>query len=100
MHDRNLVGRVRMRVAFGRPAVRRPAGVADADIAAKRIALEPLRQRGKLALGAASPKMDVVKRGNTGGIVAAIFETLERIDQMSGDRFGPDNSYDPAHSAG
>src|SRR5665213_2981730 len=100
MHDRNLVGRVRMRVAFGRPAVRRPAGVADADIAAKRIALEPLRQRGKLALGAASRKMAVFKLGNIGEIAAARFETLECVDHMSGDRCGAENSYDPAHSAG
>ena len=40
VHDRELVGRVRMGVVLGRPAVRRPAGVADADRAGERFARE------------------------------------------------------------
>ena len=38
VHDGDAVGGMRMRVALGRPAVRRPARVADADIAGQRLA--------------------------------------------------------------
>jgi hypothetical protein len=44
MHDREPVSRVRMRVGLVRPAVGRPAGVADADRAIERLARELLLQ--------------------------------------------------------
>ncbi len=44
MGDRNAVGGMRMRVALGRFAVRRPAGVADADIAGERLLRQALFQ--------------------------------------------------------
>ena len=75
-----------MRIALGRPAMRRPAGVADAVIAAERFFLEPRLQRRQFALGAAARQHAVIQRGDAGGVIAAIFEALERIDQMAGDR--------------
>ena len=42
MHDRELFGGVRMRVVLGRPAMRRPAGMADADGADERLARQPV----------------------------------------------------------
>ena len=100
MHDGDLVGRVRMRVALGRPAVRRPAGMADADQAAERLLVEPVLQRPQFALGAAAAEHAVVERGDAGRVVAAVFEALERIDQVAGDRLGPENSDDAAHPRG
>ena len=44
VHDGQPIGRVRMRVVLGRPAMRRPAGVADADRARERLAREFLFQ--------------------------------------------------------
>ena len=42
MYDRKLFRRVRMGVVLGRPAVRRPAGVTDADRAGERFTHKPL----------------------------------------------------------
>ena len=100
MRDGDTVGGVRMRVALGRLAVRRPAGMADADIAGQRLAREPFFQRGELALGAAAAERAVIERGDAGGVVAAVFQALERLDQMAGDRLASDDSDDPAHPGG
>ena len=100
MHDGDAVGGVGMRIALGRPAVRRPARVANADIAGQRLVSEPGDKRLQFALGAAAAELAVIERGDAGGVVAAVFEALERIDQMAGDRFAPENSDDPAHPFG
>ena len=100
VHHGDFVRGVRMGVALRRPAVRRPAGVADADRAAERLLAEPVLQRLELALGAAAAERTVVQCGDAGGVVAAVFEALERIDEMFGDRLGPENSNDPAHPRG
>ncbi len=100
MHDRDAVGGVRMGVAFGRLAVGGPAGMADADIAGERLALQPLFQRLQFALGAPARQRAMIERGDAGGVVAAIFKALERIDQMARHRFASENSDDPAHPFG
>src|SRR5664280_1244544 len=100
MGDRDAVGGVRMGVALGRLAVRGPAGMADADIAGERLARQALFQRGELALGAPASQGAVIQGGDPGGVVAAVFEALERFDQMAGDRLASDDSDDPAHPFG
>ncbi len=71
---------VRMGVGFGGLAMGRPAGVADADRASKRgrrqFGLEVL----ELALGAPALEPAVFERRHASGVVAAIFEPLQRID--------------------
>ncbi len=54
--DRDALGGMRMGVVLGRPPVGRPARVADADIAAERLALQPRFERVQLAFGAAAAK--------------------------------------------
>ena len=61
---------------------------------------EPGCQRLQFAFGAAAAELAVIERGDAGGVVAAVFEALERIDQMAGDRLAPENSDDPAHPFG
>ena len=97
MHDREPVGGVRMRVGLVRPAMGRPAGVADADRPGERLAREFLFQILQLAFGAAPRQHAVFERGDAGGIIAAIFEALERIDQERRDRFAADDSDNAAH---
>ena len=88
---------VRMGVGFGRLAVRRPAGVADSD--------RPAERRGRkfgfkvleLALGAPALEQAVLERRHAGGIVAAIFEPLQRIDNRARDGAAPQNADNPAH---
>ncbi len=99
VHDRDGRGRVRMRVALARLAVRGPARVSDPDIAGQRLLGEPRLQRLELALSSAARELAVVERGDTGGVIAAVFEALERIDQVGRDRFAPENSNDTAHWA-
>ena len=74
--------------------------MADADIAAERFLFEPDLQRMQLAFGAAARQHAVIDRGDAGGVIAAIFEALERIDQMSCDRRAAENSDNPTHPLG
>src|SRR5665811_1564636 len=74
MHHGNAVGGVRMGIVLGRPAVCRPAGVADAEIAAERLALEPDFKRVQLAYGAAAREHAVIERGAAGRVIAAVVE--------------------------
>ena len=97
VHDRELVGGVRMRVVLGRPAVRRPAGVADADRSRQRLARELQFQILEFALGTPSRQRAVLERGDAGGIVAAVFEALERVDEKRCDRLTADDSDNAAH---
>ncbi len=80
VHHRELFGGVRMGVVLGRPAMRRPAGVADADGAIERLAHEPGFEVFQLALGATPRELAAFERGDARGIVAPVFEALERID--------------------
>ena len=96
VHDREHVGGVRMRVVLGRLAVGRPAGVADADQALQRLAVQPALEIAELALGAATRQHAMLERGDAGGIIAAVFEALERIDELPRHRFMAENSNNSA----
>ena len=95
--DRKPRGSVRMGVGFGRLAMRRPAGVADADRPAERRCGELRLQVLELALGAPPLELAVLERRHAGGIIAAIFEPLQRIDNRAGDRSGPENPDNSTH---
>jgi hypothetical protein len=74
--------------------------MANADVAAERLTLQPRFQRAQLAFGAPTAKHTMVEGGNTRRVVAAVFEALERIDQLACNRLGSQNSNDPAHPIG
>src|ERR1700733_1547322 len=78
-------------------AVRRPARVANADGAAKRRCGQFRPQILELALGAPPLQAPVFERRHASGIVAAIFEPLQRIDNRARDRPGPENPDDATH---
>ena len=59
---------------------------------------QPRFQIAQLALGAAARQRAVLERGHAGGVVAAIFEALERIDELPRDRLTAENSNNPAQS--
>src|SRR5262245_16219508 len=88
-----------MRVAFGRPAVGRPAGVADADRARERLACELRLEIAQLAFGAPASELPAFQRGDAGGIVAPVFEPLERVDQRARDRLTPESTHNSAHAS-
>src|SRR5262249_61494066 len=60
------LGGMRVRVMFGRSAMSRPAGVADADRAGERLAREPGFKIAQLALGTPARKVPGFERGDTG----------------------------------
>ena len=98
VHDRELFGGVRMGVVLGRAAVGRPAGVADADRSQQRLGGEALLQILELALGAPPRQHAVLERRDARGIIAAVFEALERIDQLRRGRLLADDTDNPAHA--
>jgi hypothetical protein len=80
--------------------VRRPAGMTDAGSAAERLLFEPHFQRAKLAFRPAPAEHAVIQRCHSRGVVTSVFEALERIDQLPGNRLGSQNSDDSAHPLG
>ena len=96
--DRDPLGRMRMRVVLGRPAMRRPAGVADADVARSGSRAAALPRLLSLPSARRRSSCAAFERRDAGGVVAAIFEPLQRIDQLVRDRPSPENSDDAAHA--
>ena len=95
--DRKPRRGMRMGVGFGRFPVGGPARVADADSPAKRRCGKFRLQVFELALGAPALQAPVLKRRHASGIVAAVFEPLQRIDNRARDRPGPENPDNPTH---
>ncbi len=98
MHHGDAFGGVRMGIVLGRPAMGGPAGVPDAGVAAERLGLEPGLEVLQLALGAPPRQSAVLQRSDPRGIVAAIFEPLQRIHQLLRDRSASKNADDAAHA--
>src|SRR5262249_15446732 len=98
--DGKVLGGVGVRVGFGRPAMGRPAGVADADGAGERLTREPGFEIAQLALGPPADELSAFQRGDAGGVVAPVVEPLERIDKQAGNRLTPENAYNSAHASG
>ena len=97
MHDRNEVGRMRVGIGFGRLAVRGPAGMADAGRAVQRRSLQQLFEIAQLAFGATPAELPVLDGGDARGIIAAIFEAFQRVDELLGDRPFAEDANDAAH---
>ena len=95
--DREPARGVGMGVGLGRLAMRRPAGVADADRARERRGGELGLEVSELALGPPAFKLAVLKRRDARGIIAAVFEALQRIDNRACDRPRPQNAHNAAH---
>src|ERR1700722_14300659 len=81
--ERQPVARdVRVGVAFTGDAMRGPARVGDAEVAAHRFALQGLFECAHLAHGTLAHEMPAVcEYRNAGRIVAAVFESLQSFDE-------------------
>ena len=66
VHDRDLAVHVRMRVALGRAAMRRPARMPDAGVAVERLLQQPPFEIAQLAFGAAALQVAVLDGGDAG----------------------------------
>jgi hypothetical protein len=97
VNNRQSVAGVRVRVPLRRLAVRRPAGVADTDPALERGAFELRLEIPELAFGAQPRHPAVLERGDPRRVVAAIFQPLQRRDDLRRDRAMSQNADDSAH---
>jgi hypothetical protein len=66
----------------------------------ERLAGKPCFQVTQLALGALARELPVFQGREAGGIITAVFEPLERVEQRGGDRLSPENTDDSAHASG
>ena len=94
----DIVGRMRMGVVFVRLAVGGPAGMSDTGMARERLGPQSRFQILELAFGAAPIEMVAFQRRDTSGIVTAIFQPLEQIDQLLRDRTASQNADNAAHA--
>ncbi len=74
VHDSDPVGGDRMGIGLGRQAMRRPAGVPDADHPLYRLVIEPPGEVDELAFRSPAFDASVDQRPDSGRIVPAIFE--------------------------
>ena len=88
---------VRMGVGFARLAVRRPAGVADADRPLERRRIELGFEVLELAFGAQPGQPTAFKRRHPGRVVAAVFEPLEGGKNVPRHRLASQNANNSAH---
>jgi hypothetical protein len=82
MDDGDTVRCMRMCIRFGRSAMCGPARVADAASPRQRLFSQFLFEILEFALGAQSRVLSSFQRCNAGGIVTAIFQTLQCIDKL------------------
>src|SRR5947209_3009092 len=90
---------MRVRVTLRRSAVGRPARVPDAGRALERLKRELVFEVAQLALGAPTRKVPGFQRGDARRVIAAVFEALERIDEMHRDRLAAKYADNSAHGA-
>jgi len=95
-HGDAVVG-VRVGVVLGGAAMRRPARVADADGPRERRRCELFFEILELAARPHTGKPTVLQSGDPGRIIAPIFETPQRFDDLPGDRTCFDDSHNAAH---
>src|ERR1700679_3422193 len=87
-----------MSIVRGRDAVRGPAGVGNADVAADRSRVEGLLQDPHLADGAQAGDPAALEHGNAGRIVAAVLQAPQTFHE-NGNRIALRNdTHDSTHS--
>jgi len=66
----------------------------------ERLAREPGFEIAQLALGTPTRELPAFQRGHARGVITAIFEPLERINEQARDRLPAENAYNSAHASG
>ena len=91
------VREVRMRVVDDRRAMRGPARVRDAGTAADVVGGDVGRQLGDARRAARPPQPAVLMHGDAAGVVAAVFQPTQALDEDGNAVAGADGSDDSAH---
>ena len=79
MHHRHAFTAMRMGIGFCCRPVCCPTRMADADCAFNRFGIEPMTQRLQLAFGATTDERAIGDNGDTGTVIAAIFQPLQPV---------------------
>jgi len=74
--------------------------MADASVAGERLTRELRFEVVQLALGSSARKLSAFQGGDAGGVIAPVFEPLERVDKRTRDRLPPENAHNSAHASG
>jgi hypothetical protein len=97
MNDGDAADEMRMGIGFVRNPVRCPASVSDANSAVERLRIKAFLEIEKFALGPAAIHHAVMDRGDTGRVIAPVFQALQRIDQTPGNRLATDDPNNTTH---
>ncbi|MNT21274.1 hypothetical protein D3C72_1566090 [compost metagenome] len=97
MDQADAASLVRMGVGRGRSAVGGPAGVTDADGSGQGFGGQHGLQFADLALGAAALDAAVDDGRDPGGVIAAVLQPLQAVDQTGDDGACARNADDAAH---
>jgi hypothetical protein len=71
--------------------------VPDPSLTEKRILRQPRFQVAKLALGAAPGQTPILQRGDSCGIIPAVFQAFESVEKVFRDRLFTQDSNNTAH---
>ena len=87
-----------MGVAFGGSAMGGPAGVPDADRSRQLGAIQRAGQITQLAFCPAAINVAVHQGGDTGAVIAAVFQPAQRLQDDGRGGTRADDAYDATHS--
>src|SRR6516165_2936129 len=97
MDDGDPIGRDWMGIGLGRQTMGRPTGVADANHSGHRLTVEPPCKVDELALGAPALDTTIDQGGDTGRVIAAVFQPPEPFEKTRGHGLPSDDADDAAH---
>src|SRR5690606_14965334 len=100
VHQGHAVAHVRVRVGLGHAAVGRPARVADAERGAEALGAGGALHLGHPAGAAHAADVAAVDDSDAGGVVAAVLESLEPLDEDWNHIAIRDRANDAAHGGG
>src|SRR6185312_15050652 len=99
MHQRHARGGMRMRVIFGGRAMGGPARMADAGAPGERMLRQGFGQLRQFARRAAALDMPAGQRGDARGVIAAIFQAAQRLEDKRGRVVASRDADDSAHGS-
>ena len=73
--------------------------MANAGMTGERFFAQTCIKIAQLALGATARELALLQRGDACGIIAAIFKTLQRLDDLARDRLASENAHNAAHKS-
>ncbi len=99
VHQRDVIGRMRVGIVRSRRAVSCPAGVGDSDGTGRRMFGQFAHEVGELALRAPTDHLTIRKRAHARAVVAPVLHPPEPVDEPIGDLILADDADNSAHDS-